>query len=124
MIDFTLLGRIHRKLSKVLIVHWMILLNQVCCCSVAKLCLALYDPLDYIAHQVYLSFTMSQSLLKLMSFESVMPSNHLILCCSLFLLPLVFPASGSFPMSWLFISVSQSVGASASASVLPMNIQG
>ena len=35
-----------------------------------------------------------------------------------------FPASGSFPMSWFFISGSQSIGVSASASVLPMNIQG
>ena len=35
-----------------------------------------------------------------------------------------FPASGSFPMSWLFTSGGQSIGASASASVLPMNIQG
>ena len=44
--DFTLLGRIHRKISKILIVHWMILLNKVCRCSVAKLCPALYDRLD------------------------------------------------------------------------------
>ena len=35
-----------------------------------------------------------------------------------------FPASGSFPVSWLFTSGSQSIGASATASVLPMNIQG
>ena len=39
-----------------------------------------------------LSFTISRSLLKLMSIESVMPSNHFILCCSLFLLPSVFPS--------------------------------
>ena len=44
------------------------------------------------AHQASLSFTVSQSLLKLMSIESVMPSNHLILCCPLFLLPSVFPS--------------------------------
>ena len=48
------------------------------------------------------SFTISWSLLKLMSIESVMPSNHLILCHPLLLLPSVFPASGSFPMSRLF----------------------
>ena len=53
-----------------------------------------------------------------------MSSNHLNLChpfssCSQF-----FPALGSFPMSWLFPSGGQSIGASASASVLPMNIQG
>ena len=48
------------------------------------------------ACQDSLSFTMFQSLLKLMSIESVMPSNHLILCCPLFLLPLIFPSIGIF----------------------------
>ena len=45
-----------------------------------------------IAHQASLSFTISRSLLKLMSVESVMPSNHLILCCPLLLLPSTFPS--------------------------------
>ena len=49
-----------------------------------------------------LFFTISLSLLKLMSIESMMPSNHLILCRPLLLLPSIFPASGSFPMSRLF----------------------
>ena len=44
------------------------------------------------AHQATLSITNSQSLLKLMSFKSVMPSNHLILCHSLLLLPSIFPS--------------------------------
>ena len=44
------------------------------------------------AHQASLSITNSQSLLKLMSIESVMPSNHLILCCPLLLLPSIFPS--------------------------------
>ena len=44
------------------------------------------------ARQASLSFTISQSLFKLMSFESVMPSNHLILCRLLLLLPLIFPS--------------------------------
>ena len=44
------------------------------------------------ARQTSLSFTISQSLLKLMSIESVMPSSHLILCCPLLLLPLIFPS--------------------------------
>ena len=44
------------------------------------------------AHQASLSFTISQSLLKLMSIESVMPSNHLILCHPLLLLPSIFPS--------------------------------
>ena len=73
--------------------------------------------------QVSLSLPVSQSLLKLMSIELVMPSNHFVLCHPL-LLPLqAFPASGFFPMSRLFASGGQSIGASASASVLPMTIQ-
>ena len=74
------------------------------------------------AHQAFLFFTISWSLLKLMFIESVMPSNHLILCCPLLLHLQSFPASGSFPMSWLFTSGGQSIG--TSASVFPMNIQG
>ena len=68
----------------------------------------------------------SQSLLKLMSIESVMPSNHLILCCPLFLLPSIFSSIRVFstesalhirwPKYWSFSSTG--------ASVLPMNIQG
>ena len=64
------------------------------------------------AHQASLSFTISQSLLKLMSFESVMPSNHLIFCRPLLLLPSIFPtirvfSNGSvlhirWPKDWSF----------------------
>ena len=56
------------------------------------------------AHQASLSFTSSQSLLKLMSIESVMPSNHYILCHPLLLLPSIFPSIRVFPNeSALFI---------------------
>ena len=48
-------------------------------------------------HQTTLSFIISQSLLKLMSIESVMPSNHLILCRPLLLLPSIFPSIRVFP---------------------------
>ena len=76
------------------------------------------------AHQASLSITNSQSLLKLMSTESVMPSNHLFLCCPLLLLPSIFPRIKVFSTgSALFASGGQSTGASASASVLSMNIQ-
>ena len=75
------------------------------------------------ARQASLSITNSWSLLKLTSIELVMPSNHLILCRPLLLLPSVFPASGSFPMSQFVASGGQRIGVSASASVLPMNIQ-
>ena len=77
-----------------------------------------------VAHQVSLSISNSQNLPKLMSIELVIPSNHLILCCPLLLLVFnFFLASGSFLMSQLFNSGGQSIRVSASASVLPMNIQ-
>ena len=60
-----------------------------CCCSVAQSCLTLATPWP-AARQASLSFTVSQSLLKLMSIESVVPSNHLTLCCPLLLLPSIF----------------------------------
>ena len=73
---------------------------------------------------VVLFFTISLSLLKFMSTELVMPSSHLVLCRPLLLLPSVFPSIRVFSMSQLFPSGGQSIGASTSASVLPMNIQG
>ena len=75
------------------------------------------------AHQASLSITNSQSLLKLISMESVMPCNHLILCRPFSSCLQSFPASGSFQMSQFFRSGAQNIGASASESVLPMNIQ-
>ena len=76
------------------------------------------------ACQASLSFTISRNLLKFMSIESVMPSNAISCSAALFSFCLQsFPASGSFPMSQLFISCGQSIGVSASTSVLPMNIQ-
>ena len=58
-----------------------------------------------------MSFTTFQSLLKLMSTESVMPSNHLILCCPLFLPPSIFPSIRVFPVNQFFPSGGQSIGA-------------
>ena len=72
-------------------------------------------------NQASLSFTISQSLLKFLSIESVMPYNHLTLCRPLLLLPLIFPSTRYFQMNWLFASGGQSIG--APASVLPLNIQ-
>ena len=71
--------------------------------------------------QASLSFPTSQSLLKLMSIESVMPSNHLILCLPFSSCLQSFPASGSFPMSWLFVSGGKSIGALASD--FPVSVQ-
>ena len=76
-----------------------------------------------VASQASLSITTSWSFLKLTSIELVMPSNHLIFCHPLLLLPQSFPKSGSFQMNQLFASDDQSIGVSASASVLPMKIQ-
>ena len=75
------------------------------------------------ACQASLSITNSWRLLKPMSIKSVVPSSHLILCHPLLLYLQYFPASGSFQMSQLFASGGQSITASASASVLPMNTQ-
>ena len=75
------------------------------------------------AHQASLSITNSPSPPKLMPIESVMPSNRLILCRPLLFLPSIFPASGSFQMSQPFASGGQSIGVSASTSVLPTNKQ-
>ena len=74
------------------------------------------------AHQASLSFTISRSLLKLISIKSVMPSTISSSVVPFSSCLQSFPASGSFPMSWLFSSGSQSIGASALASILPMNI--
>ena len=86
--------------------------------SVARLCLILCDPM-IAACQAALSISNSQSLLKLMSIDLVMPSNHLILCCPLLLLPSIFPSIRVFsiesvlcirwPKYWNFsLSISSS----------------
>ena len=91
------------------------------CCSVAKSCLTLCDLTDC-------STPGSLVLHCLLEFAQAhvhwvrMLSNHLILCCPFCLQS--FPASRSFQMSWLFFSSGQSIGASASASVLPRIIKG
>ena len=65
-----------------------------CHCSLS--CVQLFVTPWTSARQVSLSFTISQSLRKLMSVQSVMPSNHLILCRRLLFLPSVFPSIGVF----------------------------
>ena len=72
--------------------------------------------------QASLSITISRSSLRFTSIESVMPSSHLMLCRFLLLPASIFP-SMSFQMSQFFASGGQSIGVSASASVVPMNIQ-
>ena len=98
-------------------------------CSVNKLCPTLCDSWT-AAYQASLSITNSWSFLKLMSIESVMPSNHLILCHP-FLMCSVLPSirvfynkSAVHSNAWPILGQSSGASASASASVFPMNIQG
>ncbi|XDA85726.1 hypothetical protein R6Z07F_015481 [Ovis aries] len=93
-----------------------------CCYSVAQLFPTLCNPMD-CSTPASLSFTISQSLLKL---TSMIRRCHPTISSSVvpfFFCPQSFPASGSFLVSQLFISGGQSIGVSASASVFPMNIQ-
>ena len=94
----------------------------VCFSSVQLLSrVRLFETPWIAARQASLSITNSQSLLKLMSVELVMPSHPLVIpFCSC---PQSLPAWGSFPMSQLFAWGGQSIGVSALASVLPMNTQ-
>ena len=71
---------------------YYIILQTVQFSSVAQSCLILFIPWT-VALQASLSITHSRSLFKLMSIESVMPSNHLILCCPLLLPPSIFPSN-------------------------------
>ena len=75
------------------------------------------------ALQASLSIANSGSLLKLMSIMSVMPSNYLILCCPLLLLPSIFPSTRVFSNESVLCIRWPSIGVSASPSILPMNIQ-
>ena len=85
-------------------------------------CVRLFVTSWTIACQASLFITNFRSLLKLMSIRLVMPSNHLILCHSFLLLPSIIPSIRVFSKEF-FTSGGQSIGVSASASILPMNIQ-
>ena len=86
-------------------------------------CVQLFATPWTAACQASLSITNSRSPPKPMSIESVMPSNHLILVIPFSSRPQSFPASGSSQMSQLFAAGGQSIGVSASTSVLPVNTQ-
>ena len=85
----------------------------------AKLCLTLYDLMDSMSSVLRIF----RSLLRLMSIESVMLSNHLILCHPLVLLSSIFPNIRVFSNESALHISGQSIEASASALVLPMDIQ-
>ena len=93
-----------------------------CCCSVTQLYLTLFDPCT-AACQASLSFTISQSFLNSCPLSRWCHPTILSSVIPFSSCPQSFPASGSFLRSWLFVSGGQSIGVSASASVLLMNIQ-
>ena len=70
--------------------RWSIIVGFCYCSSVAKSCLTFWDPMDCSTPDIP-AFTISQSLLKLMSIGLKMSSNHFILCHPLLLLPSIFP---------------------------------
>ena len=83
-------------------------------------CVQLFVTPWTAARQASLSFTVSWSLLKLMSIESVMPSNHLILCCSLFFLPSIFSSIRIFSNESTLCIRCLSTGASTAVRDLKM----
>ena len=95
--------------------------THLCCCSVAKLCLTLHNSMDSMQHARLLCPPVYPGICSLMSIESVMLSNHLILCCLLLLPPSTIPNirvfcnESALHIRWPSIR--------ASVSVLPMNIQ-
>ena len=104
--------------------------HSILCCSSLSTLFFVFQLLSHVrlfattwaaAHQASLSITISWSFLTFMSIILVMPSDHLILCCPLLLMPSIFPSIRI--VSWPFASGVQSAGASGSESVLPMNIQ-
>ena len=108
-------GLLNAKLSKYLVQKFS---------SVQSLsCIWLFETPWTAARQASLSFIISWSLLKLMSIKSMMPSNHLILCHPLLLLPAIFPSIRVFSSESVLHIRWQSIGVSASTSVLPKNSQ-
>ena len=105
--------------------NWAFIVDLICCCSVAKSCLTLCNPVDYIQHASLLYPSLSPRVcsnscaLSWWCHPAISSSVIPFSSC-----PQSFPASGSFPVSRLFTSGGQSIGASASVSVLPMSIPG
>ena len=95
-----------------------------CCCSVAKSCLTLFDPMDCsmlgssVLYHLQRVWSDSGPLSRWCYLTISSSATRFSLCLQ------SFPASGSFPMSRLFPSGGQSIGGSALASIIPMNIQG
>ena len=118
LVDWLLEFGVSKCLEKITSNSRFIRLLSLSCCHVW-----LFSAPWTAACQDSLSFTIFQILLELMSIESVMPSDHLILCRPL-LLPSIFPSIRVFSNESVVHIRGQSTGGSASASVLPMNIRG
>ena len=97
--------------------------NQICCFVQSLSHVWLFVTPWPAACQAPLASTISWGLFKFTSIESAMLSNHLVLCCPLLLLSSIFPSIKVFSNELTLHIRWQSIGASASASVLPMNIQ-
>ena len=109
-------------LCSIVAIGFTFVLTSVHFSSVTQSCLTFATPWTAVC-QASLSFTISWSLFKLMSIESVMPANHFLLCCSLLLLPSILPSIRVFSNGLASRIRWPSIGASASVSILPMNIQ-
>ena len=107
-----------------LCIYFFSVLNYTQFSSVQSLsCVWLFVTPWTAACQAFLCIAKSWTLLKLMSIELVMQTNHLILCCPFLLPSSLFPSIRVFLMSQIFASCGQSFGVSASAWVLSMNTQ-
>ena len=102
---------------------WVVAVASTCVLVVTLLCPVLHNPMD-CSMPASLSFTISQSLLKSCPLSQWCHPTISSSVVPFFSCLQSFPASGSFSMSQLFASGGQSISASASASVLPMNVQG
>ena len=112
-----------------LILPWSVGYSETCCLGSFSSdqsfsCVWFFMTPCTAARKASVSSTIPQSLFTLMSIDSVMPNNHLILCRPLLLLPSILPSIRVFSMGQLFTSGGQSIGISDSpSSVLPINIQ-
>ena len=88
-------SKLVKEYIKAVYCHPAYLTSVQSCCSVAQLCPALCNPID-CSMPDFLSITNPWRLLKLISIELVISSNHLILCCPLLLLPSIFPSISLF----------------------------
>ena len=98
-------------------------LEKFLCCSVPKSCPTLFDPMNFMQHTRLPCPSLSPEVCSNLCSLNQWCYPTISFSVAPFSCPQSFPVSRSFPMSWLFASGGQSIGASASASVLPMSIQ-